>query len=160
MVSHVDRFLNPPLQSPVGHHTSRWKHIRPKAIDDIIVDCLGLAPAKPGMPVYVVNGRSCRDPCYRMGHPLGRQFPLVASIGIRAYRRHEGLGWSGKGRARGRMGWLACFWGLAGFGSLSEARRYNAGSRWAANPGLYWVVWGGLPRLGFAWLSLYWLCFV
>ena len=82
MVSHVDRFLNPPLQSPVGHHTSRWKLIRPKAIDDIIVDCLGFAPANPGMLVYVVNGRSCRDPCYRMGHPLGRQFPLVASIGI------------------------------------------------------------------------------
>ena len=67
--------LNPPLQSPVGHHTSRWIH-PPKAVDDIIVDCHGIAPVMPCMSVYVVNGRSCRDPCYRMGHPLGRRLPL------------------------------------------------------------------------------------
>ncbi len=52
--------------------------IHPKAFDDIIVDCHGIAPVMPCMSVYmyVVNGRSCRDPCYRMGHPLGRRLPL------------------------------------------------------------------------------------
>ena len=65
-----------------------------------------------------------------------------------------------EGAGEGSHGVVGLFWGLAGFGSLSEARRYNAGSRWAANPGLYWAVRGVLPRLGFAWLSLYWLCFV
>ena len=52
--------LDPSTQRPLG---------------DIIVDCLGLAPAKPDMPMNFTNGRSCRDPCYRMGHPLGRQLP-------------------------------------------------------------------------------------
>ena len=47
-----------------------------RPIDDIIVDCHGIAPVRPCMSVYVVNGRSCRDPCYRMGHPLGRRLPL------------------------------------------------------------------------------------
>ena len=112
-----------------------------------------------------------------MGHPLGRQLPprfiyLQKSIQVtRGFGIGRGRGGVGSGcgvlgslGVRGVVAWaVGLFEEFGRVGSLSEAMQYNAGSRSVGErrpPGLYWDVWGGLPRTDTAWLCLYRLCLV
>ena len=112
-----------------------------------------------------------------MGHPLGRQLPPSFHLFAEEHtddprvwdRARGGVGGSGC-RVLGSLGCGEWSHGVVGLfeefgriGILSEAMQYNAGSRSVGErrpPGLYWDVWGGLPRTDTAWLCLYRLCLV